>query len=76
MPPGTTCSYLELTQKLNKPSAVRAVAQANSANQIAIIIPCHRVININEKIGGYGGGVLRKEWLLSHEKREAKPPFY
>nr|WP_308640181.1 trifunctional transcriptional activator/DNA repair protein Ada/methylated-DNA--[protein]-cysteine S-methyltransferase [Paenibacillus silvisoli] len=68
IPPGETRSYLDLAKSLGKPSAFRAVAQANGANQLAIIIPCHRVINANGELGGYGGGLSRKDWLLTHEK--------
>lgn len=67
IPAGQTRSYSELAQSLNKPTAFRAVANANGANQLAIIIPCHRVINADGKLGGYGGGIPRKQWLLSHE---------
>ena len=69
IPPGQTRSYAEISTAIEKPTAYRAVAQANGANQLAIIIPCHRVINASGEIGGYGGGVSRKQWLLSHEKR-------
>jgi AraC family transcriptional regulator of adaptative response/methylated-DNA-[protein]-cysteine methyltransferase len=69
IPFGATISYLEIAKAIGKPSACRAVAQANGANQIAIVIPCHRVINTNGEIGGYGGGVARKQWLLNHEKQ-------
>lgn len=69
IPPGTTRSYLEQAKSLNKPEAVRAVANANGANQLAIIIPCHRVINTNGELGGYGGGISRKQWLLEHERK-------
>lgn len=68
IPPGQTRSYSEVAKELKKPLAVRAVASANGANQLAIVIPCHRVINANGDPGGYGGGVVRKKWLLSHEK--------
>jgi AraC family transcriptional regulator, regulatory protein of adaptative response / methylated-DNA-[protein]-cysteine methyltransferase len=47
--------------------AFRAVAQAKESNQFAIIVPCHRVINTNGDLGGYGGGVMRKKWLIHHE---------
>ena len=67
IPHSKTSSYLEIARAIGKPSAVRAVAQANAANLLAIIIPCHRVINASGKLGGYKGGVQRKEWLLSHE---------
>lgn len=68
IPPGTTRSYSDIAIAIGRPSAFRAVAQANGANQLAIIIPCHRVINSNGEIGGYAGGIARKKWLLYHEK--------
>ena len=68
IPYGQTCSYAELATTILKPSAFRAVANANGANQIAIVIPCHRVINTNGDLGGYGGGIARKKWLANHEK--------
>lgn len=69
IPYGQTRSYSDLASAIGKPSAFRAVAQANGANQFAIIIPCHRVINTNGELGGYGGGLMRKKWLISHEKQ-------
>ncbi|MFD0698753.1 bifunctional transcriptional activator/DNA repair enzyme AdaA [Paenibacillus sp. GCM10027628] len=66
--PGQTTSYGDIASALGKLSAYRAVAQANGANQVAIVIPCHRVINSNGDLGGYGGGLSRKQWLLDHEK--------
>ena len=54
---------------MNKPTAYRAVANANGANQLAIIIPCHRIISSDGSLGGYGGGIAIKQWLLEHEKR-------
>ncbi|WP_152392079.1 bifunctional transcriptional activator/DNA repair enzyme AdaA [Paenibacillus guangzhouensis] len=68
IPPGETRSYSDLAVSLGRPTAFRAVAQANGANQLAIVIPCHRVINANGELGGYGGGLSRKNWLLQHEK--------
>ncbi|PAD30521.1 MULTISPECIES: bifunctional transcriptional activator/DNA repair enzyme AdaA [Paenibacillus] len=68
IPPGETRSYQDIAVALGKPSACRAVAQANGANQLAIVIPCHRVINTSGDLGGYGGGLTRKNWLLTHEK--------
>lgn len=68
VPFGETRSYLELANVIGKPTACRAVARANGANQFAIIIPCHRIINTNGELGGYGGGLVRKKWLLNHEK--------
>lgn len=66
---GETNSYREQAIKMNKQKAFRAVANANGANQLAILIPCHRIITSNGKIGGYGGGIDRKKWLIEHEKR-------
>ena len=68
IPLGTTRTYLDIAKAVDRPAAFRAVAQANGANQLAIIIPCHRVINTNGEIGGYGGGITRKEWLINFEK--------
>lgn len=67
IPYGKTCSYAALASAVGKPSAFRAAALANGANRFAIIIPCHRVINSNGDIGGYGGGLDQKRWLLRHE---------
>jgi AraC family transcriptional regulator, regulatory protein of adaptative response / methylated-DNA-[protein]-cysteine methyltransferase len=69
IPPGETRSYLEIAKSLNAPTACRAVARANGTNPLVIIVPCHRVINSDGGLGGYGGGVARKQWLLEHEKR-------
>jgi AraC family transcriptional regulator of adaptative response/methylated-DNA-[protein]-cysteine methyltransferase len=66
---GETRSYSDIAKAVGNPPAVRAVARANGANQLALIIPCHRVINLNGEIGGYGGGVARKKWLIDHEKK-------
>jgi AraC family transcriptional regulator of adaptative response/methylated-DNA-[protein]-cysteine methyltransferase len=68
IPVGATCSYLELATTTGNHKAFRAVANANGANQLAIVIPCHRVINHNGKLGGYAGGLSRKRWLLIHEQ--------
>lgn len=70
--PGETKSYLDIAKAIDRPTAFRAVANANGANQLAIIIPCHRVINSDGELGGYGGGIMRKQWLLGHEKGELK----
>jgi AraC family transcriptional regulator of adaptative response/methylated-DNA-[protein]-cysteine methyltransferase len=69
IPPGETWSYAELARAVGRPKAVRAAGTANGANQLAIVIPCHRVINANGDFGGYAGGVPRKRWLLEHERR-------
>jgi O-6-methylguanine DNA methyltransferase len=67
IPYGQTYSYKQLAKAINSPKGYRAVARANSMNQLAIIIPCHRVINTNGKLGGYAGGLYRKKKLLEHE---------
>lgn len=67
--PGETISYKDLAIQKGNPNAFRAVARANGANQISILIPCHRVINTNGELGGYGGGIHRKAWLLQLEKK-------
>lgn len=68
IPYGQTLSYQAEAQHMNRPNAYRAVANANGANRLSIIVPCHRVIRMNKNLGGYGGGIHRKEWLLAHEK--------
>jgi AraC family transcriptional regulator of adaptative response/methylated-DNA-[protein]-cysteine methyltransferase len=68
VPYGETKSYRDQAAAVGNPLAVRAVARANATNPIAIIIPCHRIINHNGQLGGYGGGLDRKQWLLSHER--------
>ncbi len=67
IPPGMTLSYSELAKKVDRPKAVRAVASANGANQLALVVPCHRVIQLDGGLGGYAGGLVRKQWLLDHE---------
>jgi AraC family transcriptional regulator of adaptative response/methylated-DNA-[protein]-cysteine methyltransferase len=70
VPYGNTISYSEQAIAMGKQStACRAVANANGANHLAIIIPCHRIINTNGNLGGYGGGIAHKQWLINHEKR-------
>ncbi|KAB7667147.1 bifunctional transcriptional activator/DNA repair enzyme AdaA [Bacillus sp. B1-b2] len=68
IPPGQTVTYQDIAKKLGSKDLVRAVGNANGANQISILIPCHRVINTNGELGGYGGGVERKKFLLNIEK--------
>ena len=65
---GERLSYLEESRRVGDEKAIRAVAQANGQNPIAIIVPCHRVINSDGKLGGYGGGLLRKQFLLDLER--------
>ncbi len=68
IPYGETRSYKQQAVTLNNPKAIRAVASANGRNRIGIIIPCHRVIGSDGNLVGYGGGLHRKKWLLTHEK--------
>ena len=65
---GETRSYMVQAKAIGNPNGYRAVANANGANQLAIIVPCHRIINNNGGLGGYGGGVQRKQWLIDHER--------
>jgi len=69
IPYGETRSYVQQSIAIGNPKATRAVANANGANQLAIIIPCHRIIRNNGELGGYRGGVKRKKWLIAHEKK-------
>ncbi|MBH5328663.1 methylated-DNA--[protein]-cysteine S-methyltransferase [Eikenella sp. S3360] len=68
IPYGETTHYQALAEALGKPAAVRAVAAANGANRVSILIPCHRVIGKDGSLTGYGGGLHRKQWLLDHEQ--------
>lgn len=67
IPYGQTCSYGDIARGIGQPDACRAVGAANGANRIAIVIPCHRVIESNGKLRGYGGGLHRKRFLLELE---------
>jgi AraC family transcriptional regulator of adaptative response/methylated-DNA-[protein]-cysteine methyltransferase len=69
IPYGETQSYAAQAASIQKSSAYRAVANANGANQIPIVIPCHRIIKRNGDLGGYGGGIIRKQWLINHERK-------
>jgi O-6-methylguanine DNA methyltransferase len=68
LPYGQTKSYQMQARAIGKPLAFRAVANANGTNPMAIIIPCHRIIRHSGDLGGYGGGLHRKKWLLEHER--------
>lgn len=68
IPYGKTISYLELSKKLNNEKAIRAVASANGANAISIIVPCHRVVGSHGELTGYAGGIRVKEKLLALER--------
>ena len=71
IPFGKTISYLELARRTGDTKATRAVANANGKNNVAIIVPCHRVIGASGDLVGYGGGLWRKKWLLDHEAKIA-----
>jgi len=71
IPYGKTISYQQLATQLGCRDAVRAVGGANGLNRIAIIVPCHRVVNSNGALGGYGGGLWRKQHLLHLERGDA-----
>ena len=70
VPYGATLSYGELARTIGNPGAVRAVAAANGANALSIVIPCHRVLGADGGLTGYAGGLDAKAWLLRHEARQ------
>ena len=74
IPAGQTRSYAQLAASIGRPDAVRAVARANGANQIAIVIPCHRVIGSDGALTGYGGGLWRKQSLIEIEAAYGRAP--
>jgi AraC family transcriptional regulator of adaptative response/methylated-DNA-[protein]-cysteine methyltransferase len=69
IPFGKIVSYEDIARRIGSPKAHRAVGHANGLNRIAIVIPCHRVVNKNGELGGYGGGLWRKRKLLDLESR-------
>jgi methylated-DNA-[protein]-cysteine S-methyltransferase len=71
IPFGRTISYIQLARRIGDPKAIRAVGTANGRNNVAIIVPCHRVIGSNSDLVGYMGGLWRKKWLLEHEAKVA-----
>lgn len=73
IPYGQTVSYGEIAKQLGKPGAVRAVGRACATNPVALVIPCHRVVREDRSLGGYRWGLERKQKLLEHERRPAKP---
>lgn len=72
IPYGSTISYQEEAIALNNPQACRAVGSANGKNALAIVVPCHRVINANKALGGYAFGIDKKAYLLEMEKNYKK----
>jgi O-6-methylguanine DNA methyltransferase len=71
IPYGATISYRELAQRVDAPDAFRAVGRANGSNRVAVVVPCHRVVAADGGLGGYGGGLNAKEWLLALESAAA-----
>jgi AraC family transcriptional regulator of adaptative response/methylated-DNA-[protein]-cysteine methyltransferase len=69
IPYGATISYEALAGRVGRPSGQRAVGSANGRNPVSIVVPCHRVVNKSGQLGGYGGGLWRKQFLLDHERR-------
>ena len=70
IPPGETRSYAEVARAIGKPGAARAVGRACGSNQLALIVPCHRVVRADGSLGGWRWGVARKRALLERESRE------
>lgn len=69
IPYGKTVSYAGLAKQLGDIKKIRAVGTTNGKNNLAILVPCHRVIGSNQQLTGYAGGLWRKRWLLDHEGR-------
>lgn len=70
IPYGVTVSYGEMARRIGSPRSVRALANANGANPISILVPCHRVIGSGGSLTGYGGGLDAKNYLLRHEVKD------
>lgn len=71
---GEIITYAELAKRVGSENGFRAVGAANGANKVAIVVPCHRVVASDGTLGGYGGELWRKRWLLEHERRVAGMP--
>ena len=69
VPAGKTVSYQDIARAVGKPSAYRAVGTATGRNPVGIAVPCHRIVRSDGGLGGYGGGLDRKEWFLEHERK-------
>ena len=72
IPFGTTTTYSNIASRLNNEKAVRAVGTAIGKNQLAILVPCHRVLGKNGSLTGFAWGTWRKEWLILHEKNHSQ----
>jgi O-6-methylguanine DNA methyltransferase len=71
IPYAATSSYRDIAKAVNRPKGCQAIGQANTRNPIPVIVPCHRVINADGSLGGYGGGIDRKRELLTLEQSHA-----
>ncbi len=71
IPYGTTQTYQQVAQRMGRPEATRAVAQACASNPVALIVPCHRVVRADGTLGGYRWGIERKCALIAHEATHA-----
>ena len=69
IPYGKTITYADLAKRLGDIKKIRAVGTTNGKNNLAIVVPCHRVIGSNNHLTGYAGGLWRKQWLLDHETK-------
>ncbi len=67
-----TRSYVEMAQRVGVPKAARAIGRANGSNNVALVIPCHRVINADGLLCDYAGGLWRKQRLLEHERKHLR----
>ena len=74
IPYGETRSYQQISVAIGQPGAVRAVGRANGLNRIAILMPCHRLVTKDGTLGGYGGGLRRKQYLLDLERSSSAEP--
>jgi methylated-DNA-[protein]-cysteine S-methyltransferase len=68
---GATITYAQLAQRIGRPTASRAVGNANGRNPVAIVVPCHRVIGADGNLTGYASGLDNKQWLLAWERHAA-----
>lgn len=73
VPYGETRSYRQQAEAIGRPKAVRAIGAANGRNPVPIVLPCHRIVGSDGSLTGYGGGLSIKEYLLNHERAQARP---